>query len=442
MIKKPNIFPNIRFRLFEAVFFLSLFLVSLPSCKKDALIKTGVQPESENLNLIVTDTFTIEAQSYHHSSIINSGVDFGLIGFDHDPVFGFTTCESTVQFVPSSETLTLTSLSNVKIESVKLSFALNGVYGDNSNTDVEYELYEVDDSISVDKTYTSSDAINLNPIPVSSTTGIDDSNSDLSNGFYGVLSFDLDTLVGYNMLSLLLQTPTDEEFLKEFNGFKVVPKTATTNHIWFSDLTHANTKLTVSYIDGTTAGTYTFVVNEFSSARINSFVHDYSTGSILGSLNNIEEGKEQVFVQDMAGIGTKISIPHLNNLYKGYPISVNKAEFIFTIQEGSSTSERPNHGQLRLGPLDEDGDDGYNQDEIEGRNVGGIFNSATNEYKINLTRHFQVLFEQLHQGNNQYFGFSLLPLNPEQGSFRTILDGTEPTNGSKIRFVLSYSEIK
>lgn len=432
----------LRFQNIGTVLFLTL-IVFISACKKDTLIKTGVQPVQDNLSIAQVDTFTIIASSYKLDSIRTDGVETGIFGYNTDPVFGTSKASFVSQLKPSGEGITFTSIDDVIIDSVLFSIQPEICYG-NITTPTSFNLYEITDELILEDNHYSFETFNIESTPLS----IADYDSIIyvdSLGRFLTIDFQLDNSYGVSLLQSILTSSDPTEFWQTYKGFTIIPNTASflDDLLIHSDPYSINTKLTVYYKQASSPAvqeTYDFIIDN-QCERINLFENDYTTGSINGAFNDNSLGQEALYLQDMSGVGVNLSIPGISDLYQGTPIVVNSAELIIPIN-ATNTSELPQHSTITIGAYSSDSlilntvDAGTQEPHFSG-NIQG------DEFVFNITRDVQLIYDQYIIGNNVNFGYSLLSLSPEQNTNSSVLLGTNPAlSTEKMKFVLTYSLAK
>lgn len=441
-MKKNNIhFQYARFLNLGTVLFCMLFIL-ISSCRKDSLIKTGVQPEEDNLNISYIDTFTLNANSYKLDSVRSDGVSTGVFGYSLDNIFGTINATFITQIKPSGISFSTNNLNDVVIDSVIFSVLPSACYGDASKTS-SFSLYQLEDSINLESNYYTFQTFNYNTTPLSTVNYskiiyIDSLES------YQTIDFKLDTAFGRDLLTQINTSIDEDEFYNLYKGFVIGANSAffEDNLLIHADIFDNQTKMTVYYRDSITSSTlreYDFVISN-TSERINLFINDYSGSDVNYVFDNITEGQEAVYLMDMSGIGINIKIPHLKNLYLNNPIIVNKAEIVVPLVE-NSTKELPEHYEITMGVYYNDSLLTYTKDDLFETHFTGIIQG--DEYRFNITRDMQRIFDEYTTGGDVNYGYTLLSLSPEQNTNGSVFWGTKPIGTeNKMKFILKYSLAK
>ena len=163
-MNKVKILPGIialRPRFFGAV--VVCMLLQLVSCKKDALIKTGVQPEEDNVTLNFIDTLTINAYTYLLDSVKVDAVTTGVIGSFKDIEFGDVVSACIFQLIPGNEAVTFDNIDGVKILDAVFSIQPSTIYSginhyssEDFNGTLSFSLFPYDTSgiaLELEKSY-------------------------------------------------------------------------------------------------------------------------------------------------------------------------------------------------------------------------------------------------------------------------------------------------
>jgi hypothetical protein len=173
---------------------------------------------------------------------------------------------------------------------------------------------------------------------------------------------------------------------------------------------------------------------------------------VTGQSNSIKNQKaasglsyDTTYVQAMAGAKTKIKFSNLFSIItsSSKKISIGKAEIIIRPVAGSFNNFFTLPTRLLL--LHPDPTTNLNAgiiDLIEPF-YGGKYNSITNEYRFNITRHIQSIFTdyQLHGKNSNNGLFIVAPSDNPIAPSRIVLDTRKRTANAGIEFKLVYTEL-
>jgi Domain of unknown function (DUF4270) len=445
------------------IFFLSVFLsIFILGCKEKDFAELNVQPDNDKLGATFFSTNDIISYTLKDDSSAADERAYNLLGSYVDPIFGVSEASFTSQFILSSVSPDFNVVKNgitipPTIDSVVLSLVYNSAYGDlgklNGLQRIEvYELQKVtniDSSYSsnfnVDTCYTSSNLIGSKLVlPNLTKSVVVDSIAQIAQ-----LRIKLDTATfGKKIMGLLPNTSdflkSNEEFKKYFKGIYV--KTNNQNQstsqggiIYFDLLSSSGfSRITTYYHNDTIqSGSFDYVISSSECARISIFKHKYANAPLIqNQLQNSSLGQNQVFIQAMAGLRTKIEIPLLKQLADSGNIAISKAEIIFKIDEPFTGKYVPN-AWLVLSRIDSNGvraalPDFFESAAFSGDYYGGVYDQANQQYRFNIARYVQLVATKKYQD----YGFYLETGATSNTANRVVLKG-----GKNIQFNLTYIKL-
>lgn len=420
----------------SAIFFIALFVLGFSCKKEDSIIGLEVQPADEQFGILYTDTITIESLSIREDSLVANTTLYNLLGSINDSVFGKTNASFYTQIILPTTNVTFSNPASCIVDSVVLALKYNGYYG-NLNSQ-SFKVFELTDNIFTDKTYYSNTNLSYN----SAETGkIENHIPDPNSPVY----------IGNDTLAPQLRIKLENELGKRFINADPSVFTNTTNFttffkglyiqsdnpnqsinqgaILYLDLLSANSKLSIYYTENNIKKSFDFIIGQ-GAARINKFEHDYSNTPIEKQFQNPLFGREKVYIQSMAGIKTKLTFPHLNNLKN---IAINKAELVLPIEQYNQLLP---HSKLVLTSIDNEGKATAMIDALEGENYfGGLIDNAKKEYRFNIARHLHQVINQGKKDN----GLFIMPVAGVINANETILKGGYPFNQMKLK--ITYTKL-
>ena len=428
-----------------AIFFIILlFLVS--SCKKDKdIIGLEVQPAGDQLNVLFIDTSTLITSTVKEDFVRSDENISNLLGSYVDPVFGYASSSVYTQFRLITNDVNFGNPSKLVVDSIVVSLKYKGYYG---NLDPQnFRIYELTESIYKDSIYYSNDSIayDLNAVGslLNHTPNVFDSVNVGGTNEAPQLRIPLNNTFGQKIIneSGSPNLANNDNFLSFFKGLYITTdnfQAAGNGGILYLDLLSTISKLTLYYTDTTTQTTHShnFVINE-NSARINHFQHDY-TGTPVGTqLSDPSSGLEKVYVQSMAGVKAKISLPYLKNYAGNASIAINKAELILPVEDDAGASVFAPHEKLFVVALDSSGENTVIIDQLEGETYyNGNYDSSTKEYRFNIGRHIHAVLK----GERTDYGFYIVASGSAVNANRVILKGGgNPVK--KMKLQLTYTNI-
>ena len=434
-----------------------IILASVFGCKDPELVGLDTIADTDGLALEQVDTFTVVGSYFLIDTIETSNLTSYLLGGMNDPVFGKVSSTLYTQFKLGGSNVTFPS--DAVIDSVVVYLKYSGAYGetDRFNGHQTINVFKLGGDIMEDSVYTQSSTHDLG-----SQIGVVSFQPDLYNGTtitYGTdtlelaphLRIPLDNSYGQEILdagSSILDS--NVHFLEVFKGLVFEPQTSGlaegSGAMLYFDTPNPETRMRLYYHEsgsleedvfdlfvGTLAATHT------------SFHHDYSQ-AFLDDTSNTVAGEQNLFVQAVGGVGSRISFPTLINLLEKddaenhiHRIAINKAELIFPIEaETFSDLSPPLRLHLEFQPVDTLDIQVPPIDSFEGADYyGGSFNSTELEYKFNIARQLQWFL-------NREIEFPELRVyieDQKSTGYRGILNGTKhPLRPIKLRVTFTRIE--
>ena len=415
---------NYKFRFLFAIFG---GLLIFSGCNK--------KPESIGLDLVdqnklpVFDTlFSVSAYSTAEDSVITDETSVNLLGSQYTENFGLTVASiythlRLVTFQPDFG-------NNPQLDSVFLTLVYSGYYG-NITTQQTIRIYEVQEDFYKDSTYYSTDKFEISDVELGNLTfvpnpldsvPINDSTKvsaqikiPLNEEFVNKIFFPNDTT----------DLSSNNDFLEYFKGIYITVDSVNTpgdGAILYFNLLNSRSKVTIYYNDTLT---YNLVFNQ-NTGRIGNFYHNYAKSQnqnfrdqILN--NDTTIGTQNLYLQGLAGIKTKIKIPSLSDWVNTKNYAINDAKLIIPVYESLDSLLKP-ADKLLLFKLNEAGDVVFTDDQLEGdKYFGGSFNDNTNNYEFRLSFYMQDLLN----GATDY-GLVLLVSGKTTNANEVSLYGTEP----------------
>ncbi|MBI4947636.1 MAG: DUF4270 domain-containing protein [Bacteroidetes bacterium] len=449
---------------------IAIGIMVLGSCKKKTPENIGLPylPAGDLLNATFTDTFTLITHSCKSDSLMTNRMAPILLGTMNDPFFGITTASIFTQLEPARYNPTFGS--GITLDSVVLSlpFYGNKYYG--SLAAETFEVYKLTDTLNyatnyysnkskaystllgsvyiqpnvTDRVHIGSDTVTLPP----------QLRLKLDTGYFQNF-FDSTQYTNYNT------------FQNFFNGLYITANSipaSGSGAILYIDLTNTlYSHLTLyfrSSIKPLPSGplgadtSFTLNVNSATCAHFSHFVHDYSattvpsTGPANANINDqltvysdtmIQE--DQVYVQPMAGVRTKITFPSLKHFFDDGEKAINKAELILKVDPSSiagANSIFAPHPQLviaisdPIGPL-------VMPDYYEGVSYfGGTYDATNHQYIFNIARYVQ----QVITGKRKNEGLYIMTTSSSTIANRVQLIGGNKLLSGHMRLKITYTPLK
>ena len=449
--------------------FLFLLLTQI-SCKKD--IDTAgynIIGQGNNLNVIFTDTFTVEAYTVQMDTLATHRQSYYMLGAMNDAEFGTTKAHIITQFnLPNGFSTFSFGGASAKIDSVvlQLPFATSKSYYGNIGNTQDIKVLRLTDTLSFDSIYYCTRVPKFFEDPNYTTVWSNKFN------FTDSLTFKLgskpETIVPHVRIKMndnykdLFKTLdvnsklNSNDFKKQFNGLYIKSLTdplsnegAVSYINLYANLTNTQAGIAVYYNDSLKV---VFPINYGAESRYNQFEHTNIPPNRIQTLlpkdsTKIVKGIPQdiSYLQGAGGTKIRLNLPTIFELLKKHPnVLINGAELVVPIVNGSDAGNYPTPSQLLLTSSDSLGRNTflYQKDLLleVGNYSGGGFLGGRKEYRFNFARTIAYLYDQYKQGRNINYGFNIIvPADNPVSAARAIINTKK---GSGIKLNLTYSVTK
>ncbi len=446
-------------------FFLAMSLL-FSACKKPVLQDTALIPD-DNVNLKFTDTLTVMAYTVAEDSVNVGDATLCAFGMMDDPDFGKTYASFYLPFVLKSNNVVFDD-TTVTLDSIVLYLRYFSTYGE-WRYPQSVEVYEMTESIigaqggeafgnqyPVDYSSNKTFAVDSGMIgKVSNFVPNTNDSVNIEGVNVSVLKIKLDSNWGQKFIDSANSVGTSvyensANFLQFFKGLYFTgSKDDVGKALVFFDPYFFNSvsvsRMTIYYHDVQDSSKHL----DFPAAPlavVNHYVHDYRNSTVENYISHNPttiEDDSLVFIQGLAGVNTKVIVPHIRNLGN---ILINKAELVVTQINSGSDSIFTSPSILTLLESDAEGDfDGVTLDQIFPTSIfGGTRKSETDttagttyaRYRFSLSRYYQDISE----GNPQY-GIFILPDKRYQLPNRMIAGGGSHSK-FRMKLNLTYTVIE
>ena len=432
---------------------ISVLVLFFTACKEDpGLIGLGVQPQDEYLNTDYFDTTTIIAYSTLHDSIVSSAVSVNMLGYLDDAVFGMTQADLYTQF--RLPTFKKDFGTNVTVDSLVLTLAYSGYYGDTTNS-IQVGVYELTEDLESGTNYYTNSSLNHE-------------GTSLTEG--GTFSFrprpntKPDTSASTGVLRIRLKPDfardkfisqsggavyeSQKSFLNYFKGLLIKAEGMSGDGCMLSmGMTHSLSGLTIYYSNSEgSEQKYMFRMND-STLHFGATKHEYPTSSALGEQlsGNYTSTKDVLYEQAGAGIKVAFNFPNIHDMFKGKKVIIHRAALVINCMDESSPVLLPpsalaitSTDSVKLSGILPD----YYLGIINGKNnyYGGKYNSSKKEYRFHITQYIQFLVD----GTLDNYQLNLL-VSPSITLFsRLRMYGTNPSTNydKRLRLEVNYTVIE
>jgi len=438
-----------RFSAMRAVVFLCL-LLAFSACKDENLIGLEIHPEGSLDHVAMTDSLKVLSRTIlsdaNQSSELNS-----FIGRLQNDAFGTSTASLYFNLALASSNTEGIDPSDYIITDVKLSIRPWTIYGDVRDR-IDIDIYELEEQIFYDSSYTSDVAFRLDDQPVGSFSleypSLSAYEDSLDTASYRI-EIDLDRDLGEHILQGYSNVfATTEAFQQYFKGLAMVVNESSSldngGIIYNLLLTGGNTYLTISTERKNDTGTVDFYFPVTgTTARVNAFEHDHSGAEIEGYLKSELGSPEKVFVQGLSGTKAEIHIPELYDLGATRELSLHKAviQVPSALEQPDGLEHSPQMYLLDYEVTDGDTIETFTIDYLtQGVRHNGSFVEDSSFYEFDVTRQIQKILKEAFIGNNINYGFTLnaqVPVINGNVRYQNVLLGSD-----NIVLRLYYTDIK
>jgi len=421
----------------SATFLLAL-LVAV-GCKKETnTIGLGALDPDALLESGGVDSFQLTTFTVVEDTMPTDNQTFGILGAYHDPKMGTFNASFYAQF-HLSNTISFGAGDQAVVDSVVLSLRYRGYYGELDPQ--TFEVYELDDTMDVARTYYKHDVEAIKPAnlvkPSSETQTPNPSDSVLvgSTKKPAQLRLALDSAWAQTIMNDATSGNsafTDDALFENYmKGLHV--KVANANPavgkggVFYFNLEDNNSKITIYYhlqgdIDATP---YELVLEvEDDCADFNHVDIDNSGYPVENVLSNPINGQTQYFAQSFQS-RAKVEFPTLNNLSK--KAVIHDALLVIPIAHQTLSSFYPSN-QLSVG---------YKTDE--GKIVGFkviAYDDSKKSYIIDVRNYLQDIVS----GDAVNRGVFLYPTFFSSTAERIVFNGPNTSNKEKPKLIVKYTE--
>jgi hypothetical protein len=441
--------------MLSAIFFISVIFTQ---CQKDKnQLGLNVQPQSDQIGLNTIDTLSLITYTSLSDSIATDEISSGmLLGVYQDPFFGKAEAsiytelrlEGAVDFTPDGGTL-----SDLVVDSVVLSIAVSGGYGNLEAQD--YEVYQMTQSLDIDSTYYSNRDIGIstqnlvkagegsiytNPNTPGYSNGILRSQSILRIPL-SIADFAM-PIINQSGTGVLNANDGDGYFVDWFKGIYITSKNTNQSSnegaILYLDPISSNSKVTIFYRDNSGLPSdfdtiqYDLNINS-SCARFTHLEQDYTGTMVASQLTDSTEGQDVFFLQTMGGVRSKVAFPDLVPFLDSNKLIINKAQLVLPVQYYTSDAYVPSSELFLVRDL-EDGRISFIPDYNEDR--GGNFVESTSSYTFNVTRYLN----QMIAGEYENEPLTIVSIGNAVTANRVVFNGPNSILKEKPKLIITYSK--
>lgn len=417
--------------------FLWLWLIFIGvlsiSCNEPDEVGLGVQPTGDQPGVITRDIDGLTTYTEKEDSLISSSKASPLfLGSINDNETGITAASFYAQVRLGSTVLANTFNGITTPDSVflTLGYIKDGIYGD-TNSVHHISVYQINQEMKDTLHYSTEDFSILKMLGhIDIIPKVNDSVNINGINKAPHLRIPLDTAVGGSFMRELINHNGEDFYKNYFQGIYVVDSSDGTGSIVSFAASSAFHRMVIYYHD-TSSKTFELEING-NSVRSLRFKHEYCNSygvspqvcnPVFPTMNH-----DTVYVQSLAGLKTKIMLPDWNQVFNYKKVSINRADLILTIKDGTDGGLFKPHENLLLVASDSAGKEVLTIDFFE---LGGTYSSTDKQYKLNLTRHLQRILN----GNVKDYGLYIIAGGSTSNARRTILNG-----GLSMKINITYTQ--
>lgn len=449
-INQDSKYLNSKKGTFLAYPFLAL-LIFFSSCEPNNNLGLEVQPTEGQIGVEFTDTLNVAFTQYQipadSFTIYHAGINAPNLplGAYNDPIFGLVDAQLVFDFsegTPLPEEYTLDSA--VYVIGIKDLYQFNsGQDSTPTSQPLTFEIYQLTEELASDDTIRADFEVAYDPTPIARlenvTVEINGDSIEFFNKKLGPsLIFKMDQAWAENMMSLqnpqlepgLLIKVVDPEGLSLDEGsvLNTFPANYTGTEVVFIYNTDEQDSLT-RVIYTTDESVYYSKIN-----------HDY-TGTLAGDALANPHNRNNVFVQAGGGIRTRLKITDLKEFAETTNMVVNKAEIIFPVVENEEYEGVSAFLALKMTENGTLGDAIFYPEPggVAAQPSGAFYNEDCNCYTLDITLYIQEQVEAFRTGEDENFGFCLIPAVDNQSVNRSLFEGID--NNGNLQLKITYTPV-
>lgn len=443
---------------------ISITYITTSCTDKARLIGNELDNSSDVFEIGFTDTLTLNAYSVLLDSIRTDSSSIFFTGSMLDPELGELSASMAAQLLLVTDTPDFGT--NPVIDSMVLSLMYAGYYGDTMDLQT-FNVYELDEILDYPTDYYTDDVISHKSTLLATKTFLPRPTSGyfvprMDTTSTGADTLIIDTLAAQIRLDLASLSPelgnkilngqesdmsSNSHFVEYVKGLYITAeKVNSGGSISYFDLITLNSKVIIYYQNDDSVIQRTLHLNISSlSERLTTVDHNnYEDASVEFKEQvlekNYELGKNQLYLQCLAGVETIIKFPHIKSFNTEDIIIINRAELVLQIDVEKSEGYDP-PVKLVLHRINEEGSLEFIEDEYVGEDYyGGEYNEENQEYRFRLTKHIQSL---ISDDSFIDYGLRLAISGSSTKADRLLLYGTNPDNtalfANRMRLEITYS---
>lgn len=415
-------------------------------CKKPVINDSDLVP-NDKLGVLFTDTLTLITETVREDSLRVDDMVTNVLGKIDEPIFGKSVASIYMQLLLPGNNISFGDNAVLDSAVLMLQYASGtNKYGDISKP-MNLVVYEINETMYKDSVYFSNKTFSLEKEigrKNNFVANLKDSVQVRNRKLPAHARIKLDSVWANDKILKSASLGENGNFLLSLKGIYVtVEENGPGNGMVYLDLAAVASSLTLYYKNSISDTSFSLVVNA-SSATVNNYKHNYS-GSVAKNYmsNNKNIGDSLSFIQSMAGLKTKIIIPHLKNLGN---ISINKAQLVITSAKTNFDINNKDFylpGRLTVNAVGEDGGNAFVNDQfVSDTYFGGnketedFLGNKITKYKFNLALNYQDIINNKTKDSGIY----LLTFPSSRIADRIIVGGGSHSK-YKMKLLLTYTKI-
>jgi hypothetical protein len=407
---------------------LLLLVAGMINCKKNKF-KTGVapsmsadvQPESDILNAIYSDSTTFQIHTIKNDSSRSFQDQFKYLGSNQDPVFGRTNASIYTNFSMPSGVTNVSFGDDVVLDSAEFILTFTQNFVGDTTTPLLYEIHQLTQALDKTKSY-----YMHSTAPYSSTKLSTASRRITKTGSFYTIRLPLDKTFATAIVSNPAYLINGSTFQSIYKGFYITTRNTNLNPsaqgaLMKIDLDNPTSGVYMYYHNGPATlkepKTYRFPFSSDNASRFNKIEYDPTSGANLLLTNQLNKTDTtsgiNVFLKGVGGPKAIIRLPFLKNYSSAEPVAVNRAEFIFKVDQSfiPTTGKYEAPLQISLVAIDASGKEVFIKDQFYSeQKFGGAYDPVNKQYVFNIARHVQDIMS----GKLENYGFYLVVANPDR----------------------------
>jgi hypothetical protein len=492
MILMPITFSTQNWRLRNGIFasVILSFFITLTACEDPQEI--GSEVFAQDINVLFTDTLTVDASSILLDSVVTSGSNTLLVGNATDPSLGLVKAASYFHMVPFDTLRSFVDTAgrkNVrwirfpsKVDSIFMFLPYNSYEGDtNQRQTIKLMQFANGASLEVGKQY-----YNTSDAPVLSNTigqatnvrirPIKNKNVLTGVGRFDSLRFRITDPAFINFITSQRDSRKDDalvgtEFRRATRGFALTSESANNAALLGFDVVNTVVRIYYSYkytytlrnkantADSITATVDTTKANfllPFDSQNQNPVNVRFNklTTTRAGNLAKVakvtdilpaKQTNNEVYIQNSTGLVAKVKFPTLANLKNRQDAAINRAELViepnanpnnFVLPQDLVLVESTNDNRILRTTKDGTG----TMNIVSGESSTATYQSRNNTYTFNITSSLQNILS----GRNKSNGWIISPaiFTTDARGQRSLASSRNIINWDANRAVFDVSKIK